>query len=211
MKLLVDFFPIAIFFIAFKLFDIYTATAVAIGATLLQIAYLKKVHGKVEVMQWVSLGVIVVFGGATLIFHDNTFIKWKPTVLYWLMGISLLTSQLLFKRNLMKVVMGEKLELPEHAWLILLWSWSGFLLLRGSLNLYVAFTYDLNTWVNFKLFGSIGLMILFAILQGMYLSRFVTEADLLSEPKPNAHPHETDLSHVDDQGSNPVNPKPLKN
>ncbi len=191
MKLLVDFFPIAIFFVAFKIFDIYVATGVAIAATLLQIGYLKKVHGKVEIMQWVSLGVIVVFGGATLIFHDNTFIQWKPTVLYWLMGSSLLISNFVFKRNLMKVFMGEQLVLPDHAWVVLLWSWVGFLTFMGSLNLYVAFNFDLNTWVNFKLFGSIGLMIVFAVLQGMYLSRFVSAEELLGEgaAKESAAPH----------------------
>ncbi len=191
MKLLVDFFPIAIFFVAFKIFDIYVATGVAIAATLLQIGYLKKVHGKVEIMQWVSLGVIVVFGGATLIFHDNTFIQWKPTVLYWLMGSSLLISNFVFKRNLMKVFMGEQLVLPDHAWVVLLWSWVGFLTFMGSLNLYVAFNFDLNTWVNFKLFGSIGLMIVFAVLQGMYLSRFVSAEELLGEEaaKESEAPH----------------------
>jgi intracellular septation protein len=86
MKLLTDFFPIALFFITFKLAGIYAATGVAIGATLLQIGWLHFRHGKVEAMQWVSLGIIVLFGGATLVFHDDTFIKWKPTVLYWLMG-----------------------------------------------------------------------------------------------------------------------------
>jgi intracellular septation protein len=198
MKLLVDFFPIAIFFVAFKIFDIYVATAVAIGATLLQIAYLKKVHGKVEIMQWVSLGVIVVFGGATLIFHDNTFIQWKPTVLYWLMGSSLLISNFVFKRNLMKVFMGEQLVLPDHAWVVLLWSWVGFLTFMGSLNLYVAFNFDLNTWVNFKLFGSIGLMIVFAVIQGMYLSRFVSEEVLLGDgaAKDAETPH-SDLPKVE--------------
>ena len=198
MKLLVDFFPIAIFFVAFKIFDIYVATAVAIGATLLQIAYLKKVHGKVEIMQWVSLGVIVVFGGATLIFHDNTFIQWKPTVLYWLMASSLLISNFVFKRNLMKVFMGEQLVLPDHAWVVLLWSWVGFLTFMGSLNLYVAFNFDLNTWVNFKLFGSIGLMIVFAVIQGMYLSRFVSEEVLLGDgaTKDAETPH-SDLPKVE--------------
>ena len=198
MKLLVDFFPIAIFFVAFKIVDIYVAPAVAIGATLLQIAYLKKVHGKVEIMQWVSLGVIVVFGGATLIFHDNTFIQWKPTVLYWLMGSSLLISNFVFKRNLMKVFMGEQLVLPDHAWVVLLWSWVGFLTFMGSLNLYVAFNFDLNTWVNFKLFGSIGLMIVFAVIQGMYLSRFVSEEVLLGDgaTKDAETPH-SDLPKVE--------------
>lgn len=186
MKLLIDFFPIVIFFIAFKVFDIYVATAVAIAATLLQIAYLKKVHGRVETMQWVSLGVIVVFGGATLLFHDNTFIKWKPTVLYWLMGLSLLAGKYVFKRNLMKTFMSDQLSLPDHAWTVLLWSWVGFLLFMGGLNLYVAFNYDLDTWVNFKLFGSIGLMIVFALIQGFYLSRFITdESEGSTPPVPN--------------------------
>lgn len=180
MKLLVDFFPIVVFFIAFKVFDIYVATAVAIGATLLQIGYLKRVNGKVEVMQWVSLGVIVVFGGATLVLHDNTFIQWKPTVLYWLMGSSILIGKVVFKRNVLQIFMGEQLTLPEQAWLVLMRSWIGFLALMGALNLYVAFNYDLNTWVNFKLFGSIGLMVVFAILQGIYLSRFMSEEDLQS-------------------------------
>jgi intracellular septation protein len=175
MKFLIDFFPIAIFFIAFKVFDIYVATAVAIGATLVQIAYLKKVHGRVEIMQWVSLGVIVVFGGATLIFHDNTFIKWKPTVLYWLMASALLIGRLVFKRNLMKSFMGEQLTLPEHAWGVLLISWVSFLSIMGVINLYVAYNYDLDTWVNFKLFGSMGLMMVFAILQGIYLASYVKD------------------------------------
>ena len=177
MKLFVEFFPIVIFFIAFKVFDIYVATAVAIGVTLLQIAYLKKVHGKVEIMQWVSLGVIVSFGGATLLFHDNTFIKWKPTALYWLMGASLLAGKYIFKRNLLKTFMKDQLSLPEHAWGVLLWSWVIFLSVMGCLNIYVASNYDLDTWVNFKLFGGIGLMLVFAIIQGLYLSRFIKEEE----------------------------------
>ena len=149
-------------------------------------------------MQWVSLGVIVVFGGATLIFHDNTFIQWKPTVLYWLMASSLLISNFVFKRNLMKVFMGEQLVLPDHAWVVLLWSWVGFLTFMGSLHLYVAFNFDLNTWVNFKLFGSIGLMIVFAVIQGMYLSRFVSEEVLLGDgaTKDAETPH-SDLPKVE--------------
>ena len=205
MKLLVDFFPIAIFFVAFKIFDIYVATGVAIAATLLQIGYLKKVHGKVEVMQWVSLGVIVVFGGATLFFHDNTFIKWKPTALYWLMAVSLLVGKFIFKRNLMKTVMGEQLSLPEHAWGVLLLSWVGFLSFMGCLNIYVAYNYDLDTWVNFKLFGSIGLMIVFAIIQGAYLSRFISHEEISSSDIQNptneiknidTHPQSSESKHL---------------
>jgi intracellular septation protein len=205
MKLFIDFFPIVIFFIAFKVFDIYVATAVAIGTTLLQIAYLKKVHGKVEVMQWVSLGVIVVFGGATLFFHDNTFIKWKPTALYWLMAVSLLVGKFIFRRNLMKTFMGEQLTLPEHAWGVLLLSWVGFLSFMGCLNIYVAYNFDLDTWVNFKLFGSIGLMIVFAIIQGAYLSRFISEEEISSPYIKNptheitnldSHPQSSESKHL---------------
>jgi intracellular septation protein len=177
MKLFIDFFPIVIFFIAFKVFDIYVATAVAIGTTLLQIAYLKKVHCKVDLMQWVSLGVIVVFGGATLFFHDNTFIKWKPTALYWLMAVSLLVGKFIFRRNLMKTFMGEQLTLPEHAWGVLLLSWVGFLSFMGCLNIYVAYNFDLDTWVNFKLFGGMGLMFTFVIAQVLYLNKYIIEKD----------------------------------
>src|SRR5260221_406879 len=105
MKLLIDFFPIILFFVAFKVWGIYTATAVAIVATIAQIAYLRVRHGKVEPMQWVSLGVIVLFGGATLLAHNDTFIKWKPTVLYWLMGSALLIGQLVFRKNLLRSAM----------------------------------------------------------------------------------------------------------
>ena len=113
MKLLIDFFPIILFFAAFKVWGIYTATAVAIAATVVQIAYLRLRHGKVEPMQWVSLGVIVVFGGATLLAHNETFIKWKPTVLYWLMGGALVIGQLLFRKNLIRSLMQAQIELPD--------------------------------------------------------------------------------------------------
>ena len=125
MKLLIDFFPIILFFVAFKFWGIYAATGVAIAATVLQIAYLRYKHGKVEAMQWVSLGVIVVFGGATLLAHSDTFIKWKPTVLYWLMGGALLMGKWVFRRNLIKSLMGAQMALPEPAWNALNWAWSG--------------------------------------------------------------------------------------
>ena len=135
MKLLTDFLPIALFFITFKLAGIYVATAVAIAATLLQIGWLYFRNGKVEAMQWVSLVIIVLFGGATLVFHDDTFIKWKPTVLYWLMGAALALGHLVFKRNFLQSLMGSQLELPAPVWLRLLWAWTGFFVLMGVLNL----------------------------------------------------------------------------
>ena len=175
MKLLIDFFPIILFFVTFKTWGIMAATAVAIGATILQIAYLWRKNGFVEPMQWVSLGVIVVFGGATLLTQDETFIKWKPTVLYWLMGGALWIGRYFFKRNLIQKLMSAQIELPEHAWELLLHSWASFFGLMGCLNIWIANNYDTDTWVSFKLFGGLGLMLVFVIAQGIYMSRFVKE------------------------------------
>lgn len=175
MKLLLDFFPIILFFVAFKVWGIYTATAVAIVATVAQIAYLRIKTGKIEPMQWVSLGVIVLFGGATLLAHDENFIKWKPTVLYWLMGGALLVGQLFFKKNFLKSLMGAQMQLPEPAWRTMNWSWTAFFAVMGVLNLWVAYNYDTDTWVNFKLFGGMGLMLVFVLGQAVYLGRHMKE------------------------------------
>jgi intracellular septation protein len=176
MKLLLDFFPIFLFFAAFKLWGIYVATGVAIVATVGQIAWLRYSTGKVEPMQWLSLGIIVIFGGATILAHDETFIKWKPTVLYWMMGAALASGLLFFRKNLLKSLMGSQMELPDAAWRVMNWSWVGFFALMGVLNLWVAFHYDTNTWVNFKLFGGLGLMAVFVIAQALYLGRYVKES-----------------------------------
>lgn len=177
MKLLIDFFPIILFFAAFKVWGIYTATAVAIVATVLQIGYLRVRHGKVEPMQWISLGVIVVFGGATLLSHSETFIKWKPTVLYWLMASALLIGQLVFRKNFIKSIMGAQMDLPDAAWRTMNWSWTGFFVVMGIVNIWVAYTFDTDTWVNFKLFGGIGLMAVFVVLQALYLSRHMKDEE----------------------------------
>ncbi len=177
MKLLIDFFPIILFFVAFKVWGIYVATGVAIAATVLQIAYLRYRHGKVETMQWLSLGVIVLFGGATLLAHSDTFIKWKPTVLYWLMGSALLLGRWVLKRNFIKSLMGAQIELPESAWATLNWAWAGFFASMGFLNLWVAFNFDTDTWVNFKLFGGMGLMLVFVLAQALFLSRYMKESE----------------------------------
>lgn len=184
MKLLTDFLPIALFFITFKLAGIYVATGVAIAATLLQIGWLYFRNGQVEAMQWISLVIIVLFGGATLVFHDDTFIKWKPTVLYWLMGSALVVGHLVLKRNFLQSLMGSQLDLPEAAWLRLLWAWSGFFAFMGVVNLWVAFNFDLDTWVNYKLFGGMGLMLLFVVAQALYLSRFIKPEETTPEETP---------------------------
>jgi intracellular septation protein len=175
MKIFLDFFPIILFFVVFKAFGIFAATAVAIVATIGQIAWMWRKNGFVEPMQWVSLGVIVVFGGATLITQDETFIKWKPTVLYWLMGSALWIGHVVFKRNLLRQLMGTQLTLPDHAWRVLLHCWVVFFTGMGFLNLWVADNFDTDTWVSFKLFGGLGLMLVFVVLQGIYMSRFIQE------------------------------------
>lgn len=175
MKLLIDFFPIALFFAVFKLWGIYPATAVAIVATIVQIAYLRFKLGKVEPMQWVSLGVIVLFGGATLLAQDENFIKWKPSVLYWLMGAALFIGQVFLGKNFIRTLMGAQIQLPEHAWRTLNWGWCGFFAVMGALNLWVAYQFDTDTWVNFKMFGGLGLMLLFVIAQAVYMSRFMQD------------------------------------
>jgi intracellular septation protein len=175
MKLLFDLFPVILFFVAFKIQGIYVATAVAIAATVVQIAWTKWRHGKVDTMLWVSFAIIGVFGGATLLLHDETFIKWKPTVLYWLFSAILLASNLFFKKNLMRSLLQEKIALPLHIWHRLNLSWSLFFAAIGFINLYVAFNYSTDDWVNFKLFGFTGLMVVFILAQSVWLAKYVDE------------------------------------
>ncbi len=177
MKFLFDLFPVILFFAAFKLGDIFIATGVAIAATFAQIGWTWMRHRKVDTMLWVSLGIITVFGGMTLIFHDETFIKWKPTVLYWALAAGLAGSSLLFGKNLIRTLLAEQVEAPDVVWQRLNWSWIGFFVFMGVANLIVAFALNLSTetWVNFKLFGGIGLMLVFAIIQGLMLSKYIEE------------------------------------
>jgi intracellular septation protein len=175
MKFLFDVFPVVLFFVAFKLTDIYVATGVAIAATVLQVAWLKLTGKRVEPMLWASLGIIGVFGGATLFLQDETFIKWKPTVLYWLFGAVLGASAFFFRRNLIRAMLGKQMELPEAVWARLNVSWIVFFLTMGVLNLYVAYNFGTDFWVNFKLFGGLGLMVLFVVAQSLFLARYVDD------------------------------------
>ncbi|HJW02279.1 MAG TPA: septation protein A [Azospira sp.] len=178
MKFLFDLFPVILFFLSFKLAaSIYVATAVAIAATFAQIAWVWYRHRKVDGMLWVSLAIIVVFGGATLILHDETFIKWKPTVLYWLFASVLTASRFIWHKNLIRTMLEEKMQLPNEGWDRLNLSWIGFFTFMGIANLYVAFNYPTESWVNFKLFGGIGLMLAFVLAQGAMLSKYVTEEE----------------------------------
>jgi len=175
MKFLFDLFPVILFFVAFKLSDIYVATGVAIAATFAQVGWLKLRGKKVEPMLWASLAIIAVFGGATLLLQDETFIKWKPTVLYWMFGLVLAGAALLFRRNLIRAMLSEQVQLPEPIWSRLNWSWIGFFAFMGAANLYVAYNYSTDLWVNFKLFGGMGLMLLFVVAQALFLARHIDE------------------------------------
>lgn len=171
MKLLYDFFPILVFFVAYKLAGIYVATAAAMVATALQVGAHWLRHRRVEPMHLVTLGLIVVFGGATLVLHDELYIKWKPTVLNWLFAAAFLATQWIGERTLVERVMGRELHLPAPVWRRLNLGWGLFFLFVGALNLYVAYTFETSVWVDFKLFGIIGLTVLFVVAQGLYLAR----------------------------------------
>ncbi len=200
MKLLFDLFPVILFFVTFKVSGnnpesaahlvgtllgsaavdakqapILLATIVVILATIAQIAWVHFRHGKVDRMLWVSLVLVVVFGGMTLVFQDETFIKWKPTILYWVFAGSMAFAALVLRKNPIKAMLGEQLTLPEPVWGKVNLSWIAFFLFMGALNLVVAFNFPTDTWVNFKLFGGMGLLLLFVLGQGLMLSKYVED------------------------------------
>lgn len=173
MQVLADYFPLILFFVAFKWGGIWVATAVAIAASVVQIAWFHW-RGHVSAVHWISLAVIVVFGGATLLLQDETFIKWKPTVLYLTFGVVLAAGKLFWRRDLLGYVM-KGITLPAPVWTRLTWSWVAFFAAMAVANWYVAFHFSTDTWVNFKVWGGMGLFLLFALAQGLVLARYVTE------------------------------------
>ena len=212
MKLLTDFLPIILFFAAFKFAGsdkeaaarfasdhfgflvsggkvganeapVLLATVVVIVATLAQVLVMKLRGKKIDTMLWVSLVLVVVLGGLTIWFHSETFIKWKPTLLYWVMAGAFLLGPLLFGKNLLRVLIGEQLQLPDAIWQRLNWAWVAFFGAMGALNIWVAYNFDTDTWVNFKLFGSVGLMLVFTVAQGFYLSRHLPDEPAAKEPQ----------------------------
>lgn len=199
MKFLFDLMPVLMFFGAYKVAGLYEiaaselasevlgksistqqapiliATAITILATFIQIAVVWLRHRKVDTMLWVTLAIVTLLGGATLIFNNPVFIKWKPTAVYWLFSVALMVSALLFRKNLIRAVLEAQIHLPEPIWERVNVAWAVFFALMGVLNLYVAFSFPEATWVNFKLFGGTGLMLLFVLGQGFYLSRYIEE------------------------------------
>ena len=178
-KFLFDLFPLLLFFIAFKFFDVYVATGVAMVAGIAQILWVKFSGQKIDAMLWINLGVILVFGGATLYLKDDTFIKWKPTVLYWLFGSALLVGKYLMGSNLMQKLLGEKIAMSDEAWIKLNLSWALFFLAAGAINLFVAFSgyFSLEQWVSFKAFGLMGLLIVFVIGQSIWLGKHIEQPE----------------------------------
>lgn len=200
MKILFDLFPVILFFATFKyseknpefaatwvgtilnsatvdlkLAPILLATVVVIAATIAQIIWVRLRHGKVDKMLWISLGLVVVFGGMTLVFQDESFIKWKPTILYWVFATSMAFSAIVLKKNAIKAMLGEQMVLPEEVWQKVNLSWITFFASMGFLNLYIAYNFETDVWVNFKLFGGMGLLLVFVVGQGMFLSKYVEE------------------------------------
>jgi intracellular septation protein len=184
MKLLFDFFPILLFFIAYKTFDIFVATAVIIVSALIQVAFFRIKYKRYETMHLVTLGLVIVFGGATLLLQDEMFIKWKPSIVNWLFFVAFLTSHFIGKQPLIKRMMGGSITMPASVWTRLNLAWSLFFLVLGLINVYVIYNFDTDTWVNFKLFGMLGLTLAFVLIQGIYVARYIeAEEPVVSEDK----------------------------
>ncbi len=173
MKLLFDFFPILLFFVAFKVWGIYTATAVAIAASFAQVALFWLRHRRFEKMHLAVLGIVAISGGLTLAFQDEMFVKWKPTLVNWLFGVVFIASQYVGEKPLAERMMAASIALPREVWYRLNLSWGLFFLALGAVNVYVLYHFDTDTWVNFKLFGMMGLTFAFVIAQAFYIARHV--------------------------------------
>jgi len=181
MKLLFDFFPLVLFFGAFKLYDIYVATLVAMAASLAQVVFIRIRHQRFETTHLVTLFVILLFGGMTLIFQDDMFIKWKPTIVNWIFAVVVLGSQFIGKRTVLERLLGGQMQMPARIWKKVNVSWGLFFFVSGLLNLYVAFYFRTHLdeaartdfWVNFKVFGLMGLTLVFAIVQMLMIAKHI--------------------------------------
>ncbi|KTD65469.1 septation protein A [Legionella spiritensis] len=181
MKLLFDFFPVLLFFLTYKLYGIYYATAIAMIASVGQVAFYRLKHHRYEKMHLTSMALIVILGAATLIFHDPWFIKWKPTGIYWFAALFFLGSRFVGNKTIIQKMMEENINLPIKIWYRLNYAWFLFFIFMGILNLYVAYNFSTDTWVNFKLFGGAGLTLIFVVLQAIYLSRHMIEKEVVQQ------------------------------
>lgn len=196
MKLLFDLFPLVLFFIAYKLYDIYTATAVIIVATFVQVLYVYLKHKRVEKIHVITLVLIIVLGGLTIALQNEDFIKWKPTIVNWGFALVFLGSHYIGQKSIIQRMMDGMISLPEVIWNRLSWLWIGFFILSGVANLYVAFNYDTDTWVNFKLFGLMGMTLVFIVVQGFYINHYMQESDSEAETEALLDGKELDSSDI---------------
>ncbi len=205
MKILFDLLPLVVFFGAFRaakawpdaatglvaallgslggaledraeLSAVIVATLSAIVATILQIAWLLARRHPIKPTVWISAILIVIFGGLTVWLHNAWFIKWKPSILYWIFGLVLLVGRWIWKRNLLGMLLSADVELPPRVWDRLLHAWAAFFLVLGAANLLVAYGASTEAWVNFKTFGLLGLTLGFSLLSGLYMARFLPAA-----------------------------------
>lgn len=186
MKFLFDFFPVLLFFIVFKLHDdvkegMMMATAAIMVATIIQMSITWIRSRKIQKMHLITLVLVMILGGATLILQDEMFIKWKPTIVNWLFGLVFLGSQFIGKKPIVRRMMESQLSVPDPVWIRLNLAWSLFFISMGLINLYVVYNFDTNTWVNFKLYGLIGLTMLFVFAQGFYLIKYIDEEEQPSD------------------------------
>ena len=175
MKFLFDLFPLILFFVAYKMYDIYVATAVVIVATFVQLVYFWLKHRRLEKMHLVTLVLVVVFGGATILLQDEAFIKWKFSVVNWIFGLAFLGSQYIGEKNLIQRMLDKQITLPSHVWTRLNTSWVIYFLSLGFINIYVMYNFDTDTWVNFKTFGNIGFTLVLIAGQGWYMHKYLRD------------------------------------
>lgn len=173
MKTLIDFFPILLFFGAYKTYDIYVGTAVLMAATVVQMGLIYKIDHKLQLMHKITLILVLVFGAMTLVLHDERFIKWKPTVLYAAMAVGLAVAVWIMKKNFLKMLLGSQLTLPEPVWMRLNVVWIVYCAFMSIVNAYVAANFSTEAWVNFKLWGYV-FPLAFIVGQGFYISRYLT-------------------------------------
>lgn len=171
MKFITDLFPVILFVVAYQLYDIYVATQVLMASVVLQLVLLKLLGKPIEKMHWITLVLVLAFGGLTLGLHDPQFIMWKPTVINWMFAAALLLSQVFMQRGILRRMLDSVAHFPDFVIARLNWAWAFFLFSLGVLNLYVAYNFSEQAWVNFKLFGLMGLSLLFVVGQSLYLAR----------------------------------------
>jgi intracellular septation protein len=172
MKLLIDFFPILLFVGAYKLYDIYVGTGVLMAATMVQMGLIYAIDHRLQMVQKITLVLVLVFGALTLALHDDRFIKWKPTVLYAAMAIGLAVALWVLKKNFLKLLLGSQLTLPDAVWQRLNLIWVAYCVFMASINGYVAAYYSTEDWVNFKLWGY-AFPLAFIVGQGFYIARHI--------------------------------------